>query len=214
MDDVYKTFSHDDVMAMEKVPRLKMINAISGFKSANLLGTASSGGQENVAVFSSVIHLGSNPPLLGFVTRPQTVPRHTYQHIHETGWFTINHVNASIYEKAHQTSGKYREDLSEFEQCELTPVYSDDCPAPYVKEARIRMGMKQVEEHKIEANGTVLVVGSIEEIILTDDFLMDDYTLDLDEAGTVAISGLESYHATKRLDKLDYVRLPDEQSRD
>ncbi len=95
MENAHKTFDHRDIMNIEKAPRLKMINAISGFKSANLLGTASAGGQENVAVFSSVIHLGSNPPFLGFITRPQTVPRQTYQNIRDTDWFTVNHVNDS-----------------------------------------------------------------------------------------------------------------------
>lgn len=209
-----KIFSRQKILSMDKVPRLKLINAISGFKSANLIGTANKQGNENVAVFSSVVHMGSNPPLLGFITRPETVPRHTYQNIKATGWYTINHIHSGIYEQAHHTSGKYREDISEFKQCDLSPFYSERCPAPYVKEAHVRIGMKHVEEHKIEANGTLLLVGSIEEIMLTGDFLMDDYTLDLEKADTIAISGVESYYSTHRLAKLGYVRVPEKLSRE
>jgi flavin reductase (DIM6/NTAB) family NADH-FMN oxidoreductase RutF len=209
-----KTFSASDIRSIDKVSRLKLINSISGFKSANLIGTADKNGNKNLAIFSSVVHVGSNPPLLGFITRPETVPRHTYQNIKETGWYTINHIHSGIYEQAHKTSGKYREDLSEFEEVDLTPFYSDDCAAPYVKKARICMGMQFVEEHFIEANGTVLLVGAIEEILLGDNYRSEDGALDLEQAQTVAISGISSYHFTQRLDKLEYVRVPEELSRE
>ena len=69
--------------------KINLINSCSGFKSANLLGSISNEGVSNVAVFSSVIHLGSNPPTLGFILRPTTVPRDTYKNIKESGVFTI-----------------------------------------------------------------------------------------------------------------------------
>ena len=57
-----------------------MINSITGYKSANMIGSRSNSGNENLAIFSSVTHLGSNPPLfLSFTLRPNTVPRHTYK---------------------------------------------------------------------------------------------------------------------------------------
>ncbi|MEM8846156.1 MAG: hypothetical protein AAGD17_03545 [Bacteroidota bacterium] len=59
--------------------RANFINTISGFKSANLIGSKSKEGISNLAIFNSVIHLGSNPALLGFVLRPITVERHTYE---------------------------------------------------------------------------------------------------------------------------------------
>jgi len=209
-----KSLSADDICSMNKVPRLKLINSISGFKSANLIGTADKNGNENLAIFSSVVHIGSNPPLLGFITRPETVPRHTYQNVKETAWYTINHIHSGIYEQAHKTSGKYRKDLSEFEEVDLTSFYSDDCAAPYVKKARICMGMQFVEEHFIEANATVLVVGSIEEIILKDDYRTNDGALNLEQTETVAISGISSYHSTQWLDKLEYVRVSNKKSRE
>ena len=70
----------NDFDKLDHVFRINLINSCSGFKSANLIGTKSNAGTSNVAVFSSVTHLGSNPPLLGVVFRPVTdVPRNTYE---------------------------------------------------------------------------------------------------------------------------------------
>ncbi len=59
-------FSFDDIQGLEKVYKINLINSCSGFKSANLLGSISKEGISNVAVFSSVTHLGSNPANIGF----------------------------------------------------------------------------------------------------------------------------------------------------
>lgn len=62
-----------EIQQMEKIFRLNLVNSCTGYKSANLIATKSQNGNPNVAVFSSVTHLGSDPALLGFVTRPLTV---------------------------------------------------------------------------------------------------------------------------------------------
>jgi flavin reductase (DIM6/NTAB) family NADH-FMN oxidoreductase RutF len=59
------------------VERLNLINSCTGYKSANLIATKSEDGAVNVAIFSSITHLGSNPALIGFIVRPTTVPRNT-----------------------------------------------------------------------------------------------------------------------------------------
>jgi hypothetical protein len=79
-----------DIKAFEKLYRLNLVNAITGYKPANLIGTADGAGATNLAIFSSVVHLGSDPPLLGMVTRPTSVPRHTYENIQASGCYTIN----------------------------------------------------------------------------------------------------------------------------
>ena len=99
-----KHISRDDISQMEKVERLNLINSCTGYKSANLLATKSLNGKSNVAIFSSVTHLGSNPALIGFIMRPTTVPRDTYKNIRETGYFTVNHITANMIEDAHHTS--------------------------------------------------------------------------------------------------------------
>ncbi|MGM0546628.1 MAG: flavin reductase family protein [Bacteroidota bacterium] len=201
------SISRSEVEKMDKVPRLKLINSLSGFKSANLMGTINAEGVENLAIFSSVFHLGSNPPLLGCILRPQTVPRHTYENIKETSWYTVNHVNSAIYRQAHQTSGKYQKELSEFEISGLNSWYSETCRAPYVEAARIRIGLTLVEEHHVEANKTIMLVSAIQEIWIPENCREENGFLDIEKADTVTISGVDAYHTTNRLDKMDYVRV-------
>mgnify|MGYP001060966636 CR=1 FL=1 len=196
----------DAIMQMNKIHRVNLINSITGFKSANLIGTKSPEGILNLAVFSSVVHIGSNPPFLGLVMRPVTVPRHTYTNLRESGHFTINHVQADSYKQAHQTSAKYEESTSEFEQCGYTPIFSQELKAPYVKESQIRIGLQFEEEHLIKANDTLLIVGKILEIFVPSQYFSADGFVDLEGAGSIAISGLDRYHTTNHLDRLAFAR--------
>ena len=78
---------------MDKIYRLNLINSCTGYKSANLIGTCSNEGILNLAVFSSITHLGSNPALLSFIVRPTIVPRDTYKNIIDNKFFTVNHIH-------------------------------------------------------------------------------------------------------------------------
>ena len=66
-------FSKEKIDNLDKIYRLNLINSCTGYKSANLLGTIDSEGNTNVAVFSSITHLGSNPSMIGFVLRHRTM---------------------------------------------------------------------------------------------------------------------------------------------
>src|SRR5690348_4863133 len=84
---------HSDLGGLDRIYRLNIINSISGVKPANLIGTVSGDGTPNLAVFSSVMHLGSDPALLGMIVRPAgKLPRNTYENIIDTGHYTINHI--------------------------------------------------------------------------------------------------------------------------
>lgn len=204
MDNIH--FISDDFNKMEKQFRTQIINSLTGFKSANLIGTINPEGITNVSIFSSAVHIGANPPLIGLIFRPVTVPRHTYQNIKATGHYTINHVHKSFFNKAHHTSARFAEGISEFAACGLTPEFSQVHPAPYVRESFIKIGLKFEEEYSIQINQTILIIGSIIETFLPKTCLSDDGFIDLDEAGTVALSGLDSYHETKRLTRLSYAK--------
>lgn len=84
-----KHLSKENIVQMDKISKLNLINSCTGYKSANLIATKSIDGDTNVAVFSSITHLGSSPALIGFIMRPTTVPRDTYKNIMETGYFTV-----------------------------------------------------------------------------------------------------------------------------
>ena len=196
---------------MSRIPRLTLINAITGFKSGNLIGTANNEGVTNLAIFSSAVHIGSEPPLIGIVTRPIVsdgkTSRHTYENIKNTGFFTINHINLDIIEKAHQTSASYPDGISEFAAVGLTPQYLGLKNVPYVLESAIKMGLEYVEEYFIKANNTVMIIGKVVELILPENSLDENGNLDLSLAGTVAVSGLDSYYNTKILKRLPYARV-------
>jgi flavin reductase (DIM6/NTAB) family NADH-FMN oxidoreductase RutF len=134
-------FSSSDILEMESRQRAAFINSLSGFKSASLIGSIDSNGNTNLAVFSSVVHLGSNPALIGFINRPDSTSRHTLENILETNCFTINHINAAIYKQAHQTSARYDKTISEFDATGLTPEFSKLLEAPYVRESQIKYGL-------------------------------------------------------------------------
>lgn len=194
-----------DIQGFEKVFRLNFVNGLPGFKSANLVGTAAPDNFPNLAIFSSVIHLGSDPPLLGMVTRPTTVPRHTYQNLKESGCYTLNHVPVAKLAAAHYTSADFPPGISEFGACGFTAVYLDGFPAPYVAESALSIGLRLREEHAI-SNGTVLLVGAVEHVYLPAAGLRDDGTLDLVSMGTAAISGLDGYHVVEPPTRFGYAR--------
>nr|WP_010131882.1 flavin reductase family protein [Microbulbifer agarilyticus] len=191
---------------LEQRYRVNLINSLSGFKSANLIGTADAGGHTNLAIVSSVVHLGANPPLVAFINRPDSVERHTLDNLTDSGWFTVNQVNDDIWERAHQTSARYPRGISEFQEVQLTPIPSEICPAPYVAESRLRFACEVVERTRLEINSTVMVIGRIAELQVCDAAIAEDGYIDIEALGTLAVSGLDSYHRTERLGRLSYAK--------
>ncbi len=196
----------DAISNMTQRFKVNLINSLPGFKSANLIGTANSNGQTNLAVFSSVIHLGSDPALIGFITRPHSVPRHTLENIKQTRYYTINQINTHIWRQAHQTSARYLRDESEFEQVNLTPTYLDNFHAPFVKESKLNIGLELTDIIPIKANNTEMVIGQVTDIHVVKEAICDDGYLDIEKLQTVAISGLDSYHDTQRKARLSYAK--------
>lgn len=195
-----------EIEKFEKQFRTNFINCLSGFKGVNLIGTKDVDGYENLAIFSSTVHLGANPPLLGLVSRPIIVERNTYQNIRSTGFYTINHMNEQIYRAGHQSSARYPKNVSEFKEVGLHPYYLDEFYAPFVKESVVKLGMKMKEVIPIRSNDTVLIVGEIMEVILDESVLKEDGFVDLSEAGTVTLCGLDAYHSVSKLARLSYAK--------
>ncbi len=203
--------THENIAQLEKLERAALINSITGFKSLSLIGTVDTQQQTNLAVFNSVVHLGANPALMGFIVRPDSVERHTLSNIEETRYFTINHVHKQIYEQAHQTAARYGKDVSEFEACGLTPVYLNEFNSPFVKESAIKIGLEFAERIDIALNGTILVIGKIMQLYFPENAWCLDGYVDIEKAGTIACSGLDSYHETHRLARLGYAK-PDKET--
>ncbi|NJX15498.1 flavin reductase family protein [Tamlana crocina] len=199
-------FSASDIEQLDHIYKINLINSSSGYKSANLLGTRSAQGIENVAVFSSVTHLGSSPALLGFFLRPTTVLRNTYQNIKETGFYTVNHIHQEIIQDAHHTSAKYESNISEFEVTNLKAEYKNDFYAPFVGRAPIQLAMEFVEEYPIKANNTILVVGKIKALYVEDGLIENDGFINLSSAQVAAINGLDGYSIPQARERYGYQR--------
>jgi len=186
-------FSKQEIDELDKYFRINLINSCSGYKPANLIATQSKDGEANVAIFSSVVHLGSNPALLGFMLRPTTVPRNTYTNIRAMGEYTINHVHKDILKDAHHTSAKYPAGVSEFSKTNLKEEYKADFNCPFVSGAPVQIAMRYREEYHIKANDVLLIVGEIQGLYLSEDLLLEDGLIDLAKANVATVTGLDAY---------------------
>ncbi|GAA4269483.1 flavin reductase family protein [Hyunsoonleella aestuarii] len=199
-------FSELDIQQLSHLYKINLINSCSGYKSANLIGSISQDGKENVAVFSSVTHIGSSPAMLGFFLRPTTVIRNTYENLKETGFYTINHVHKNIILDAHHTSAKYDSAISEFDVTNLEPEYKPEFSAPFVKNAPIQLAMQFVEEYDIKANKTILVIGKVVGLYVNDYLIEKDGFINLSKAEVAAINGLDGYAIPEQRIRYGYQR--------
>ena len=201
-----KHISKEAISQMEKVERLNLINSCTGYKSANLIATKSEDGNSNVAIFSSVTHLGSNPPLIGFIMRPITVPRDTYKNIKDTGFFTVNHITADMIADAHHTSANYEIGISEFDKTNLEEEYKNDLTVPFVKGSPVQLYCKYVNEYYIKENDTIHIIASIENLFFEEELEHKDGWLQIEKGNVVALNGLDGYCLPKLIDRFQYAR--------
>ena len=68
------------------------------------------------------------------------------------------------------------------------------------------MGMCFKEAIDIKINGTVLVIGEIEQLILPETVIVND-DIDLEATESVGISGLNTYYSLKKIDSYPYARV-------
>lgn len=191
---------------LDKRYRTHLINSLSGFKSANLIGTQDSNGNTNLAIVSSVFHLGAHPALVGMIIRPHSVPRHTFENIKDTGCYTINQVNSRIIDQAHQTSARYEKEQSEFNATGLETEYLAGFSAPFVAQSRLKYAVKLVEHQHLAINGTELIIGEIVDLHVEESAIQSDGFIDLELLDTVTVSGLDSYHTTQQIKRLPYAK--------
>ena len=200
------TITSEQISQMERIYRLNLINGMSGIRQAFLVGTRSKEGTSNLAIFNSVVHIGSNPPLLGMIFRPvDEVRRDTFNNIQETGFYSLNQVPLEMVRSAHQTSAKYEEGLSEFDACGFEEEMIEGYHIPVVKESPVRLIMKKESEQTLP-NGTTLMIGSVQLIDLYENLLNAEGHLDLEKAHVAGVCGLNTYYNFKKLASFRYAR--------
>jgi len=200
------TYGIKEIDSWERFYRANFINSLTGFKSVNLIGTVNEDGQPNLGIFSSIVHIGSNPPLIGYINRPVNAAPHTMANIEATGVYTINHINTSFVQKAHQTSAKYELGISEFEEVGLTAEYKENILAPFVKESSIKYALSLQEVIPIKLNNTFLVIGKVISIQIDQEIVSEDGFLHLDKANSICSNGLDGYYTTELIERYQYAK--------
>ena len=200
------SYTLSEIESWERFYRANFINSLTGFKSVNLIGTINNVGQTNLGIFSSIIHIGSNPALIGYINRPIKAAPHTLANIQATGIYTINHIHPSFVNQAHQTSAKYEAGVNEFEQVGLTPEFHEKIAAPFVKESKIKYALLLQEIIPIKLNDTFLVIGKVMSIQIEQDIISEDGFIHLDKANSICSNGIDGYYTTELLDRYRYAK--------
>ena len=201
-----KHISIDTIKTWERFYRANFINCLSGFKSASLVGTVNAEGQSNLAVFSSIVHLGSDPALIGFINRPLAAAPHTINNIKATGVYTINHIHPSFVAKAHQSSAKYAVDINEFDAVNLEAQFINSIKAPFVGDSFIKYALELSEIVPIKQNNTFLVIGAVTDVLIDDKLMVEDGFIALEKAGSMSCLGIDAYYKTELFERFGYAR--------
>lgn len=199
-------FNREQISAMEKRFRTTFINSLPGYKCLQMLATVSEKGVTNLALFNSVFHLGANPALLGMIFRPDGDDHDSLTNILNTRQYTLNNVLPQWFDRAHQTSARFPSGYSEFEPCGFKESYLEGFKAPFVAESSIQIGLEMRDLIDISINNTKMLIGEIVHVSMDDDFLESDGYIDHLKAGTVTVSGLDSYFTTSHLGRLAYAK--------
>jgi flavin reductase (DIM6/NTAB) family NADH-FMN oxidoreductase RutF len=180
---------------MPRAERALLINSLPGYKTGMLVGTCDAQGQTNLAIISSQVHLGSNPPLLAMILRPTSgqSERHTLGNILETRCWTLNGFTLDRAAQAHHTSAPYPKTQSEFDACGLEEEWLPAFAAPFVKDAPLQIGCVLREHQPLAINGTHMVIGEVQRLHYPEAARRTDGALALDAMGLVAIAGLDTY---------------------
>lgn len=198
--------SSSTIQTWERFYRANFINSLTGFKSASLIGTINQKGQTNLGIFSSLVHIGSDPALVGYINRPLKAAPHTLANIQATGVYTINHIHPCFIEQAHQTSAKYPDEVSEFDEVGLTPEFLEYIQAPFVKESKVKYALTLEEIIPIKLNDTFLVIGRLQQVKIEENIVTQDGFLELAKASTICSNGIDGYYSTQLIDRYQYAR--------
>ena len=202
-----QNFRPAEWQSWERFYRANFINSLTGFKSASLIGTVNVQGVPNLGMFSSMVHIGSDPALIGYINRPVAAAPHTLANIKSNGFYTVNHIHPSFLAAAHQTSAKYPDEVNEFTEVGLTAEYIEGVKVPFVKESHIKYLLSLKEIIPIQLNDTFLVIGQLEQVFIDPSLRpTTDGFLHLDQAGTICSNGLDAYYNTTLIDRFAYAK--------
>ena len=199
------------LQSLDTRQRAALVNSLPGFKPVVLVGTVNDDNLTNLCVINSCFHLGADPALMGMIIRPapQGRERHTLNNILAIETYSVNAVTDVMAQRAHHTSAKFTRDQSEFDACGFAERWNENFTAPFVSESPLQLGLRLMEHVPLTINGTHLIIGSVEQIHLSDHAQRDDGSLDLQSMDIVAGVGLDAYHTVNTGQRFSYAK-PDE----
>lgn len=199
--------SKQSILDFEKPYRTQFVNSLAGYKQPVLISSIDSNQQVNLAIFNSLIHIGAHPPLFGLIFRPSIVERHTLTNIKETEFFGLNYMDTNYIKPMHQTSARYPKEVNEFVACGFEEEWLEGCPMPFVREAKIKVLMKRVEEIEIQSNQTQMIIASIEQVFIEESYISSDGFIRFDELHIAASQGLDTYFEPTKIDRFSYAKV-------
>lgn len=200
-----KSFSSEEIKSLDRAYRRDFINRITGAKLAWILGSFHPEFGENLALFSSIVHVGANPPLVGIVFRPSMGKLHSLRNINETKLFSLNSLPLKFRKEIHSSSANGSEELDDFDSIGLQREIDSSHPIPLVKEASIRMLLEPVELAPIRTNSNHFLVSEIKKVEINVAFL-DSNELPIPE-GLTYVSGLDLYCKVESIQSMPYARI-------
>lgn len=192
---------------MSRFYRANLVNCLTGYKPAMLVGTANREKQANLALFSNIFHVGADPALLGYVQRPVGQSGDSFRNIEATGVYTFNLVPAQLLEQAHYTSARFDPGVSEFEACRIQPLWVEGFAAPFVADSPVKIGLTVADIIPYDRNGTIFVIGQVQHVLIDERIIEADGNLKLSEASVLCSVGLEQYGQPTTLRKMPYAKV-------
>ena len=197
----------EDFNTLENHYRANLINSVIGVKQASLIGTVGVNCISNLALFSSTVHLGSNPPLVAIFSRPEgDTPKQTLKNIIDNRDYSINHVNKSIINRAHSCSFKFSAEESEFTKCNLSEKFITDFKAPFVKESNVSFAVRYQRHLSVQENGVIMVIGMIKSVFVNENIIQDNGEVDFNYSSSVGVAGNNTYYGLDKIKSLKYLK--------
>ena len=78
--------------------------------------------------------------------------------------------------------------------------------APFVKESKLKIGLKLREIIHLDINKTEFVIGEICNVHLNEDFISGDGNVDIQGLESMGVTGLDSYHEIENGTRLSYAK--------
>ena len=187
--------------------RAQFFNSLGGPRQVGLLTSFSPQGVANSAVFSQTLHVSANPPQLGFLFRPLTAEHQGLRYVRAQGCFGFHVLSGGTAQaqQLHQCSAKYPEGESELDAVGLSWEAFETLHAPRIHDAVVAYGLKLTEEYQL-ANGTILVVGSVDEVHVHPSATVHPRGHVQHPDDLLLAQGLDTYHHSSALVALSYAQ--------